>query len=53
MLPSLPAKPDTENNYRELAHEYFQLRQDYFEKATQAFSKGWGAVAQFYAEMVI
>ena len=40
------------NEYRELAHEYFQVRQTYFEKASEAHSRGWGAVAQFYAEMV-
>jgi hypothetical protein len=38
---------------RLLARKYLNLRQDYFEKATEAYSRGWGAVAQYYAEMVI
>jgi hypothetical protein len=39
--------------YRELAHEHFQIRQKYFEKASEAHQRGWGGVAQYYAEMVI
>jgi hypothetical protein len=49
---SPPPKKEEGNEYRELAHEYFQIRQGYFEKATEAHSRGWGSVAQFYAEMV-
>jgi hypothetical protein len=37
---------------RILARKYLNLRQDYFEKATEAHKRGWGAVAQYYAEMV-
>ena len=42
---------DTEEG-RVLARKYLNLRQDYFEKATEAYNRGWGAVAQYYAEMV-
>ena len=37
--------------YRNLAHQYFKIRQEYYEKASEAFSRGWGAVAQYYAQM--
>ncbi len=40
------------NKYREIANEYFRIRQEYFEKANEAHSRGWGAVAQYYAELV-
>jgi hypothetical protein len=37
---------------RESARKYFNLRQEYFEKASEAYKRGWGAVASYYAEMV-
>jgi hypothetical protein len=41
----------TTNESRYAAQGYVNLRQEYFEKASLAYSKGWGAVAQYYAEM--
>lgn len=41
-----------ENEHRILALKYSNLRQEYFEKASEAHSRGWGAVAQYYAQMV-
>ncbi len=38
--------------YRYVANKYFNLRADYFRKAGEAFQRGWGGVAQYYAEMV-
>ena len=42
----------SQNEYRYLANKYFNLRQDYFNKASEAYRRGWGAVAQYYAEKV-
>lgn len=28
-----------------------KIRQQFFDKASEAYSRGWGAVAQYYAEM--
>ncbi|CAF0961236.1 unnamed protein product, partial [Brachionus calyciflorus] len=38
-------------NGRDLASKYSNIRQSYFEKAAEAHSRGWGAVAQYYADM--
>jgi hypothetical protein len=37
---------------REVAEKYGRLRKELFEKASVAYKRGWGAVAQYYAEMV-
>lgn len=36
---------------RRETHKYLKARQEYFDKANEAYSRGWGAVAQYYAEM--
>ncbi len=36
---------------REVAEKYGKLRKELFEKASVAYKRGWGAVAQYYAEM--
>lgn len=36
---------------RQLARQCFKMRQDCFEKASEAYARGWGHVAQYYAEM--
>lgn len=36
---------------RELASKFSLIRQGYFEKAAEAYNRGWGAVAQYYADM--
>ena len=41
----------SDTDYRNLAKKYLNLRQDYFEKASEAYNRGWGLVAQYYAEM--
>lgn len=40
-----------DENGRNLANKYSLIRQGYFEKAAEAHSRGWGAVAQYYADM--
>ena len=42
---------DLVENGRMLASKYSVIRQAYFEKAAEAHSRGWGAVAQYYADM--
>ena len=49
---SYAASREVASEHRELANEYFQIRQMYFEKASEAHQRGWGGVAQYYAEMV-
>lgn len=52
-LPQVAPNPTPNSNgqeYRQMAHRYFEIRQEYFEKASEAFARGWGAVAQYYAE---
>jgi hypothetical protein len=52
-LPNQRAQCNSEeNDYRSLANKYFNLRQEYFDKANEAYNKGLGPVAQYYAEMV-
>jgi len=40
------------NEFRFVSNKYFNMRADYFRKAGEAFQRGWGGVAQYYAEMV-
>lgn len=40
------------NEYRSMAHKYYNLRSDYFRKAGEAFKRKSGGVAQYYAEKV-
>ena len=42
---------ENEENGRNLASKFSLIRQGYFEKAAEAHSRGWGAVAQYYADM--
>lgn len=42
---------ENEESGRELASKFSLIRQSYFEKAAEAHSRGWGAVAQYYADM--
>ena len=51
-----------EENYEEYSREslinrtyskkHIDIRQSYFDKASEAHKRGWGAVAQYYAECV-
>lgn len=43
---------DDDENGRNSAKRYFNLRQEYFEKASEAYKRGWGSVAGYYAQMV-
>ncbi len=43
---------ELDKEYRYLAKKYFNLRHDYFKKASEAYQRGWGSVAQYYADMV-
>lgn len=42
--------PDYEPNRQE-TRRYLKIRQEFFEKANEAHARGWGSVAQYYAEM--
>ena len=37
---------------RTLSKKHMEIRQSYFDKASEAYKRGWGSVAQYSAECV-